>query len=144
MRRKLLAKGYAAAIVDPLIERLTAERLLDDRRYVENFVGYHAARGQGPLRVRAQLRKIGASADLVGQCLAAFPGWIDALQSARRKKFGAQLPGAYADRVRQARFLCYRGFTSAQVRSALGLSGTVDLGDLGMDDKPDGEDDREP
>ena len=53
------SKGYDAAIVDELIERLRAEKLLDDRRYLENFVAYHAARGQGPNRVRADLRNLG-------------------------------------------------------------------------------------
>ena len=48
LRRKLLDKGYDAAVVAPLIERLCAEKLLDDRRYMENFVAYHAARGHGP------------------------------------------------------------------------------------------------
>ncbi len=131
----MLGKGYGAAIVDPLIERLAAEKLLDDHRYVENYLSYHAARGQGPLRVRAQLRKKGVAGDLIEECLGAFPDWNAVLQSARCRKFGRTLPDSYADRVRQARFLGYRGFTSAQVRSALGLNRTVDLGDVGMDDR---------
>jgi SOS response regulatory protein OraA/RecX len=53
LRRKLLEKGYDAAVVAPLLEALRAEKLLDDRRYTENFVTYHAVRGQGPLRIRA-------------------------------------------------------------------------------------------
>ena len=59
LRRKLLEKGYDVAVVAPLLEALRAEKLLDDRRYTENFVAYHAARGQGPLRVRAELRRHG-------------------------------------------------------------------------------------
>ena len=59
LRRKLLEKGYDAAVVAPLLDALRAEKLLDDRRYLENFVAYHAARGQGPLRVRADLRRHG-------------------------------------------------------------------------------------
>jgi len=47
--------------------------LLDDRRYTENFVAYHAARGQGPLRVRADLRRHGLEGTLVEECLDAFP-----------------------------------------------------------------------
>ena len=56
LRRKLRDKGYDGAVVDGLVERLVDERLLDDRRYLQNFVAYHAARGQGPIRVRAELR----------------------------------------------------------------------------------------
>ena len=57
LRGKLLGKGYDAAVVAELMDRLRAEKLLDDGRYLENFVAYHAGRGQGPNRVRADLRK---------------------------------------------------------------------------------------
>jgi regulatory protein len=48
------------------------------------------------------------------------------LRRARQKKFGAALPDNYADRQRQARFLGYRGFTSAQIRTALGFDTDLD------------------
>jgi regulatory protein len=125
LRRKLLEKGYDAVVVAPLLEALRAEKLLDDRRYAENFVAYHAARGQGPLRVRAELRRHGLEGALVEECLDAFPEWIVQLRKARQKKFGAKLPSTYADKQRQVRFLGYRGFTSAQIRTALGFD--IDL-----------------
>jgi regulatory protein len=125
LRRKLLEKGYDAVVVAPLLEALRAEKLLDDRRYTENFVAYHAARGQGPLRIRAELRRHGLERALIEESLDAFPDWIVHLRNARQKKFGGQLPSAYPDKQRQARFLGYRGFTSAQIRSALGFD--VDL-----------------
>jgi regulatory protein len=99
--------------------------LLDDRRYTENFVAYHAARGQGPLRVRAELRRHGLEGPLVEDCLGAYPDWIVRLRSARTKKFGPVPPQSFVDKQRQVRFLGYRGFTSAQIRTALGFD--VDL-----------------
>jgi regulatory protein len=125
LRRKLLDKGYDAVVVAPLLEALRAEKLLDDRRYTENFVAYHAARGQGPLRIRAELRRHGLEGALIEESLDAFPDWIVHVRNARQKKFGGQLPSAYPDKQRQARFLGYRGFTSAQIRSALGFD--IDL-----------------
>jgi regulatory protein len=127
LRRKLLEKGYDVAVVAPLLDALRGEKLLDDRRYAENFVAYHAARGQGPLRVRADLRRHGLEGILVEQCLDAFPDWIAQLRKAQQKKFGAKPPGNYADKQRQAKFLGYRGFTSAQIRTALGFD--IDLAD---------------
>jgi regulatory protein len=125
LRRKLLEKGYDVAVVAPLLEALRAEKLLDDRRYAENFVAYHAARGQGPLRVRADLRRHGLEGTLVQEALDAFPDWIVQLRKAQQKKFGAKPPSNYADKQRQAKFLGYRGFTSAQIRTALGFD--IDL-----------------
>ncbi len=121
LRRKLRGKGYDARVLAELIERLIAERLLDDHRYVDNFVGSHATRGEGPLRVRAKLRQIGVTGQLVEECLAAFPDWLAQMQAARQKKFGATLPTDYAEQQRQARFLRYRGYTGAQIRAALGF-----------------------
>jgi regulatory protein len=125
LSRKLLDKGYDVAVVAPLLDALRAEKLLDDRRYAENFVAYHAARGQGPLRVRADLRRHGLEGILIEECLDAFPDWIVQLRKAQQKKFGAKPPGHYADKQRQAKFLGYRGFTSAQIRTALGFD--IDL-----------------
>ena len=126
LRRKLLAKGYDATVVAPLLEALRVDKLLDDRRYTENFVAYHAVRGQGPLRIRADLRRRGLPGTLVEECLDAFPDWIVQLLRAQQKKFGAGLPGNYADKQRQSKFLGYRGFTSAQIRMALGFDLDLD------------------
>jgi regulatory protein len=105
---------------------LRTEKLLDDQRYTENFVAYHAARGQGPLRVRADLRRHGLEGAMVEECLDTYPDWIGQLRKAQQKKFGAKPPTLYADKQRQVRFLGYRGFTSAQIRTALGFD--IDLG----------------
>ena len=129
LRRKLLEKGYDATVVAPLLDALRGEKLLDDRRFTENFVAYHAARGQGPLRIRADLRRHGLEGILSEECLDAFPDWILHLRRARQKKFGTVQPSHYADRQRQARFLGYRGFTSAQIRTALGFDIDIDTND---------------
>jgi len=126
LARKLLDKGCESGVVAGVVERLLAEHLLDDRRYVDNFVGLHAARGHGPLHVRAALRKRGLPAELVETGIAAFPEWLPHLRAARHKKFGAALPTQYADKQRQARFLGYRGFTGAQIRTALGFDTDLD------------------
>ena len=126
LRLKLLEKGYDASVVQPLLDALRGEKLLDDRRYLENFVAYHAARGQGPLRIRVDLRRHGLQGPLVEEYLDAYPEWITLLKKARLKKFGAKPPKNYAERQIQARFLGYRGFTSAQIRMALGFDIELD------------------
>ena len=56
----------AAGVIAELID----ERALDDARYVKNYVSYHADRGQGPLRIAADLKALGLPADLVDTALA--------------------------------------------------------------------------
>jgi regulatory protein len=46
--------------------------------------------------------------------------WVQTAREARRRKFGVSLPGDYHERAKQARFLQYRGFSSEQIRAALG------------------------
>jgi regulatory protein len=125
LRLKLLDKGYDASVVLPLLDALRGEKLLDDQRFLENFVTYHAARGQGPLRIRVDLRRHGLQGPLVEAYLDSYPGWIELIKKARQKKFGTKPAKNYADRQQQVRFLSYRGFTSAQIRMALGFD--VDL-----------------
>ena len=110
-----------------VVERLIVEKLVDDRRYAENFVASHAARGHGPLRVRAELRNSGMHAELVENAISAYPDWLAQLRKAHQKKFGATPQGDYAARQRQIRFLGYRGFTGAQIRMALGFDTDLDL-----------------
>ena len=113
----------------PLLEELRAERLLDDRRYVENFVAYHASRGQGPAKVRQGLRDKGLRGELIEECLNAYGDWLKHLKEVQRKKFGAAPATDFAARQRQMRFLGYRGFTSAQIRTALGFDIDIDSDD---------------
>lgn len=126
LRRRLVDAGFDPGVAAEVVERLCLERLVDDRRYVENFVSLHAARGQGPLRVRAELRESGVDGELVDGAVEAYEGWLADLRKARQKKFGTPLPTHYADRQRQARFLGYRGFTGAQIRLALGFDTDID------------------
>lgn len=126
LRRKLLQMGFDPATVAEVLSRLSAEKLVDDRRYVENFVEYRAERGHGPVRVRSELRDLGLPEELAEDGVRAYPNWAAQLEKARQKKFGAALPTDYAGRQRQARFLTYRGFTATQIRLALGVDTDID------------------
>ncbi len=122
----MAGKGYDPGVIAGVLERLIAENLVDDRRYVERFVASRAARGRGPLRVRADLRNAGLQGELVEDALRAFPDWLAEIEIARAKKFGAARPASRAEQHRQARFLSYRGFTSTQIGTALGLRLALD------------------
>jgi regulatory protein len=127
LRRKLVEKGFAPAVAAGVVDRLCDEKLVDDRRYVENFVSFHASRGQGPLRIRADLRTSGLEGELVDHAVEAYPDWLAQLRKAYQKKFGTQPADDYAERQRRARFLGYRGYTGAQIRMALGLDTELDV-----------------
>ena len=117
---RLHAKGYPSAEVREVIAELKARRILNDERYASNFIAQHAARGQGPLRIRRELTALGLSDELVAQTLAAGPDWGRIARAVRERKFGPVPPRDWPEQARQGRFLQYRGFSNDHIRSALG------------------------
>lgn len=131
LRRKLASKGHPAASVAAVMEKLGAKKLVSDERFVAGFVHQHARRGQGPVRIRAELRQQGIADPQIKQEVgAADVDWKQRAVEVRRRKFGAELPSTQGERAKQARFLQYRGFNSDQIRAALSF-------DPEMDGEPD-------
>ena len=92
-----------------------------DARYAEQYVAQRAARGYGPARIRAELRERGVTdADIDEALDGAAEDWAAIARDTRRRRFGAAGPADFRERARQGRFLQYRGFTSEQIRAALG------------------------
>jgi regulatory protein len=120
LRERLAGAGYEPEAVEGAIERLRAERAVDDGRYAERYVAYQAGRGQGPVRIRRELLDLGLPADTVEGALAAEPDWPGRAREVRIRRFGAQAPQEWKDKGRQAKFLQYRGFSSDHIRFALG------------------------
>jgi regulatory protein len=120
LRAKLEAQGYTPEAVTHALEELAAARILDDARYAENYVAYHAQRGEGPLRIAAELRARDVPAHLIEAALATGPDWRARAREVRIRRFGAESPVSWAEKARQGRFLQYRGFSSDHIRAALG------------------------
>jgi regulatory protein len=125
--RKLESRGYDAEVTSEVLAELGRKGLLSDERYVASFITHHAARGQGPMRIRSELRESGVAAELVERLLdEAEVDWLDVARSVRRKKFSGPLPASFAERAKQSRFLQYRGFSQDQIRAAFGPDAGVD------------------
>ena len=118
LREKLEAQGFAPAAAAQAIADLTRAGVLNDGRYAQNYVAYHAGRGQGPLRIAAELRRSGLAANLIEAALETGPDWSALARKVCRAKFGQQAPDSWTERARQARFLQYRGFSSDHIRAA--------------------------
>jgi regulatory protein len=119
LRRKLLTKGYPPETLEPVIQKLIGKRLVSDERFISSFVHHHAKRGQGPVRIRAELRQQGIADSQVDEALrSADFDWVQLAREVRRRKFGADAPRSLGERAKQARFLQYRGFDAEQLRAA--------------------------
>lgn len=116
LQGKLISAGFPAEIVIGVLNRLQSEGLQSDERFTEAFVSSRLGKGQGVLRVRADLRTRGVEEHLIAHYLErADEGWRERLESVRQKRFGSELPQDPRERARQVRFLLYRGFSSEQI-----------------------------
>jgi regulatory protein len=121
LTERLVAKGYVPEIVDAAVAELVAEGLLREERYAERFVTQKSGRGRGPVRIRMDLRQKGVDAEAIDTALKESDvDWTAAARATRIRRFGPEMPADRRERAKQARFLQYRGFSSDQIRAALG------------------------
>ena len=121
-----LTRRYRAAVVGPIVEELTENGELSDRRFAEALVRSRFSRGFGPIYISKELRSKGIEAQLAKECIGAFDGeW-----QARAKEVLGKKRGQYNDTFDQevnggknrdeakalneklARFLFGRGYPS--------------------------------
>lgn len=139
IKRKLRDRGYDDTVALAVIDELTRQRLLCDARFAEMFIRSRAARGQGPVRLRGELRQLQLPAELIEQHLdAAEVDWVQLAVDIHQRKFGTTVAKTMSERAKQVRFLQYRGFTTDQIRIALGTSCADELLESGDgNDLPD-------
>lgn len=125
LARKLEQRGYRQEQVAETLERLVAERFLDDRRYAQRFV--EQARETGRYlgyRLRQELKRRGIPAELISDAL----DEPDAPDHERRlarqlieRRYAAFDPAASDERERRrvAGFLQRRGFSAEAVWSVV-------------------------
>jgi len=119
LRDKLAARDFEPEIVAETVAQLAADGLVSDERFAEAFVTARMRKGQGPVRIRAELKKRGISAELVQlQVVEAGRDWFALASDVRARKFGAEIPPDFKDKARQMRFLEYRGFDGDQIQAA--------------------------
>ena len=120
LRQKLEADGFDADLVAVEVAELVEGRAVNDARFAENYVTYHANRGQGPVRIAADLKALDLPDELIQAALDAGPDWRQRAREVRVRRFGLAEPESWAQKAKQGRFLQYRGFSSDHIRAALG------------------------
>ncbi len=120
--RKLKARGFPAAEIAATLDALEGTGALAAARFTDSFVRTRVAKGQGPIRIRAELNERGIDGPEAAKAVRGEDvDWVEAARAARRKRFGPAPPRDFKERARQARFLQYRGFESSQIQAALEL-----------------------
>jgi regulatory protein len=116
LQYQLREQPEALAQIPVALDSLAAAGLLDDRRAAQALAGAQARRF-GDARVRHVLRSKGLADDDVAGAVDALPATeLERARELWRRRFGGTPATDVAQRVRQARFLAGRGFSSDTIR----------------------------
>ena len=119
LSRRASEASAAVQDIEATLDDLESDGQLSDERFVEGFVRSRLHRGQGPLRIRHDLRARGVDADVLDRHLTfSTEFWVERVVAIRQRRFGEALPASAAERGRQARFLAQRGFPSDVIFAA--------------------------
>jgi len=105
-----------ALLIEDTIETLNQEGLQSDRRLAEVFLRSRANRGQGPLKIRSELKDKGVNdEDVKGAFFDCTIDWCEQVTSVSSKRFGEQAPENAKERAKRSRFLQQRGFSFNEI-----------------------------
>ena len=118
--RKLAVRGVERGQAEAALQRLACEGWQSDARFGEMLVRTRAARGYGPVRIRAELGTHGLGAEVIEEALATFHGdWLAVATDLLQRRFSGQRGQGLAQHRKAADFLYRRGFDGDTVRLAL-------------------------
>ena len=125
LERKLSARlggqEVAPERIDRVLDELAETGLQSDFRCAEMLIHSRAERGNGPLRIRSDLRERGIEGEAIQALLESEADqWPQRLQALVVKRFKDEAPADAREWARRARFLASRGFPESMVRDALG------------------------
>lgn len=99
--------------VDQVLDEIKQEGLQSDERFAESFVRSRVQRGQGPVKIRYDLRQKGIPGDLIDASLEAFDDrWMSLAKDLVNGKYGGESATDQKEKQRRMRFVMQRGFPS--------------------------------
>lgn len=119
LSRKLRQRGATQDLIDPALDRLAEEGLLNESRYLESYIASRARAGYGPVRIREELSQRGLPRGEIDAALGeSGVDWSENLREVWRRKF-PRLPQDARERAQQGRFLSYRGYSMEAISRLL-------------------------
>jgi regulatory protein len=115
-----LRKKFSAIpeIVEEELDKLRAEGLQSDARLAEVFIRSRVNRGQGPVKIKMELRGKGVDDDTLARAFETCEvNWFAHVEQVARRRFGDSVPSDAKERARRGRFLQQRGFNFDHIGS---------------------------
>jgi regulatory protein len=120
LERKLQKKGYTGETIEPVLEKLIRQGLLDDRTFAMEFIRSRSKRKPaGKLKIRSELRKKGVGDSVIGELLKEYDS-TELCRSAAEKKIRMLYGLSETDRKKKLeRFLHNRGFEWQEIQTVI-------------------------
>jgi len=106
-----LGARFDQEVVAQVLDELQQQGLQSDDRFVESFVVSRVQRGQGPLKIRYELKNKGINPEAIATKLEVYADeWLELARDLLHRKFGEEPPADHKDRQKRQRFIASRGF----------------------------------
>lgn len=128
LRRKLERAGYPSDIAAEVVERLTEAHYLDDRRYAEGYVRYHA-QDRSLARIREDLAGKGIDRSLLSEVIAAYEeehaeeaalAEEAQIRKALARRHYDPATATYEERMKAMAALARKGYRTERIRRVMG------------------------
>lgn len=116
LQQKLTKKGFDPEQIPQELDQLTKDGYQCDTRFTEAYIRMRTSTGNGPIRIKSELKERGIADALIKSRLEeGDQHWINIAKQVREKRFGPEKPQNFTEKSKQMRFLQYRGFTQEQI-----------------------------
>jgi regulatory protein len=118
--KKLLDKGFDVGLCEQQIEQFKKKNIQSDSRFADSLIRGRARKGQGEVRIRAELNEHKISADTYLPIFAELEiDWFELAQRVLAKKYKTPALDDWKEKQKRQRFLQYRGFSMEQIKFAM-------------------------
>ncbi len=125
---KLRQRQIEPGVIESVLDEYEKEGWLDDARFADVYARQRIDVGYGPVRILSELQQRGVNER--PECLSELSDsdWCRLAARLRDRRFGLEsVNNNLQEKLRQARFLARRGFSSAQVEKALKIDSLDDI-----------------
>lgn len=114
---KLCRYDFSSEEINKVLNEIENENLLSEDRFISNFIRARRSKGQGPLKICAELQNRGIDPTQIFMSEEWLEtDWQERADAVRIKRFGESVPVSRIEQAKQGRYLQQRGFTIAQIR----------------------------
>jgi len=106
-------------IIEEALDKLIANKILDDERFAEMYLNSRARKGFGPKKIEMELYSKKVDSFLIANAIEAYESWNENAENELKKKFKGIQPTDYQSKMKQKQFLFNRGFSSQIIEQIL-------------------------